>query len=57
MCATCAEYSSTQRMDSALKYGRHGHPDLSQTFVAIRDIVFIPLFYRQCPVFGKQDAK
>jgi hypothetical protein len=26
------------------------------SFVAIRDIVFIPLFYRQCPVFGKRGA-
>lgn len=26
------------------------------SFVAIRDIVFIPLFYRQCPVFGKLGA-
>jgi hypothetical protein len=26
------------------------------SFVAILDILFIPLFYRQCPVFGKRDA-
>ena len=36
---------------SAVAYSRRLVPMYS--FVVILDIVFIPLFYRQCPVFGK----